>query len=736
MPPRFLPHLVAAACFSLAAAHAPAQDKAVAVEAVHPADHLGQHQYALVIGVDDYADPGVPDLTLCERDARAVHALLTDPAHGGVNPQHATLLTGPQASFRSIRKAFNDLRRIPNDATVFIYFSGHGAKEGDEAFWVTQDAELADLAATGLPDRDVRAFIQRIPAQRVVVMIDACYAAATVKGGKATVTDFSGVLNKFTGQGVAYLMAAGSGEEAIEAADLKHSVFTHYLLEGLRGRADTAAAGGNADGVVVLPELTTYIDRHVAEEARLRGGVQKPTTIQDVQEPAKFRLTIDAQRIAANLRDTAAGRALRQRRLAKLEALYLDDQLTRDQAQQGLRLVRADASTLDPFDAKRLGYYLKVADGELPTDRLQRALDLVETPAQRTARLARETRAQAQRERPAQIEKLWATAQAHDSKAQGQTALKALQELLALAPNHRDAQRLRDKIAGYYGPQEVGETWTNSIGMTLAYIPAGTFTMGSPADEYKRAENERQHRVTLTRPFLMGVTEVTRSQFAMFIADTKYQTEAEKDEKGGGGIKGTSFEQSTQYHWRHTGFDYQDDHPVVNVSWNDANAFCRWLSRQDGRTYTLPTEAQWEYACRAGTQNMWGGQVGTGFNFANVPDQSAKQWFSDWIVGDLDDGRVFTAPVGTYTANRWGLHDTIGNVLEWCNNWHSDYPSGAVRDPQGPNSGEYRVIRGGAWGIYTQNCRAAFRDYASPETRNPLTGLRVVSPILLPALKN
>ncbi len=145
---------------------------------------------------------------------------------------------------------------------------------------------------------------------------------------------------------------------------------------------------------------------------------------------------------------------------------------------------------------------------------------------------------------------------------------------------------------------------TNSIGMKLVLIPAGTFLMGSPdEDKDARGDETPPHPVRITRPFYLGATEVTRGQFRRFVDDAGYQTEAEKDGKGGLGWNEETkkFEQNPRYTWQNPGFEQTDEHPVVNVTWNDAVAFAQWLSRKEGKTYRLPTEAEWEYACRAGT---------------------------------------------------------------------------------------------------------------------------------------
>jgi sulfatase modifying factor 1 len=144
-------------------------------------------------------------------------------------------------------------------------------------------------------------------------------------------------------------------------------------------------------------------------------------------------------------------------------------------------------------------------------------------------------------------------------------------------------------------PSKVGDTCDNSIGMTFAYIPSGTFAMGSPPTEGGRFPNELLHNVTITHAFLMGTTDVTVGQFAAFVKDTGYQTEAEK-QGWAVGLHGQAFGKTDGASWRNPGFPQGQDHPVVEVSWNDAVAFNAWLSRKEGKRYRLPTEAEWEYA--------------------------------------------------------------------------------------------------------------------------------------------
>ncbi len=225
----------------------------------------------------------------------------------------------------------------------------------------------------------------------------------------------------------------------------------------------------------------------------------------------------------------------------------------------------------------------------------------------------------------------------------------------------------------------------NSLGMKFRLIRPGRFTMGSPAGERGHVNDEAQHEVILTKPFLMSIYLVTRGQFTAFIKDTGYQTDAERD----GAAYAWAGEESKSVKgasWKAPGFEQADDHPVIEVSWNNAQAFCNWLSRKEGRAYRLPTEAEWEYAERAGTQTayFWGDSPLDGEGFANCADLTRKDRFPDDTTFVWRDGYVFTSPVGSFKPNPWGLYDMTGNVWQWCSDVYGDYPVGPVIDPAGP----------------------------------------------------
>jgi formylglycine-generating enzyme required for sulfatase activity len=270
--------------------------------------------------------------------------------------------------------------------------------------------------------------------------------------------------------------------------------------------------------------------------------------------------------------------------------------------------------------------------------------------------------------------------------------------------------------------------------MKLALIPAGKFMMGSPVTEKDRDKDETQHEVTISKPFYMGITHVTVDQFAAFVKDSGYKTDAEKE----GWSVGLEIKDGTATSkkmdgcsWRNPSFDQKGDHPVVQVSWNDARAFCDWLSKKSGKTVVLPTEAQWEYACRAGTQTAypWGDNPDDGEGWANCVDQSLKKKLPNgteaWTFFNWDDGFVFTSPVASFKANTFGLHDMIGNAGQWCQDYSGDYEKAAATDPTGADTGSLRVLRGGSWLDTPRNCRSAYRFRLTPDARAGCLGFRV-----------
>ncbi len=226
---------------------------------------------------------------------------------------------------------------------------------------------------------------------------------------------------------------------------------------------------------------------------------------------------------------------------------------------------------------------------------------------------------------------------------------------------------------------------TNSIGMTLVLILPGTFTMGSPEEEFGRKPGETQHQASISNWYYLGRYEVTQGQYEEVMGNNPSKFKGAKN-------------------------------PVETVSWEDAVSFCNKLSelpeeKAAGREYRLPTEAEWEYACRATSTTTYS----SGDSEESLGEYA---WFGE-------GGKGKTHAVGLKKPNRWGLYDMHGNVWEWCQDWYADYPPDASTDPLGRNRGSVRVYRGGCWHSVAGGCRSAFRPGSIPSYRGSYFGLRV-----------
>ena len=235
--------------------------------------------------------------------------------------------------------------------------------------------------------------------------------------------------------------------------------------------------------------------------------------------------------------------------------------------------------------------------------------------------------------------------------------------------------------------------------LEMVEIPRGTFTMGSPEEEEGSRDVERpQHEVTVS-PFYIGKFTITQAQWRVVAGWPKVNMDLNADPSG---FKG-------------------DDRPVERVSWEDAAEFCARLSRKTGKEYRLPTEAEWEYACRAGTR--------TPFAFGETITPEFVNYNGNYPYGKAANGkyREETIPVGSLgVANGWGLYDMHGNVWAWCQDWAGPYQPEPVTDPAGPLEGEYRRLRGGSWYVNAFLCRSAYRVDLVPGFRDSYFGFRVV----------
>jgi len=309
----------------------------------------------------------------------------------------------------------------------------------------------------------------------------------------------------------------------------------------------------------------------------------------------------------------------------------------------------------------------------------------------------------------------------------------------AIAPF--DATKAKEHQAAWAKYLGVPVEMENSIGMRFVLIPPGEFDMGSTEEEVAELLEEAKlrgearleryidhlpseapkHRVRITKPFWLGRHEVTRAQFRRFVDESGYQTEPERDGIGGYGLVDGQWKQDPRIVWnREPGGEHADDHPVVNLTWNDMTAFGQWLSEKEGETSQLPSEVQWEYACRAGTTTNW---------YSGDDERALKEhgWLSD-------NAETKSHPVGQKSPNAWGLYDMHGNVWEGCQDWWGAryYAMSPLDDPMGPLEGSLRVYRGGSRREVTSSVRTSLRGAFEPELRWDDVGFRLARTVSSP----
>lgn len=245
-------------------------------------------------------------------------------------------------------------------------------------------------------------------------------------------------------------------------------------------------------------------------------------------------------------------------------------------------------------------------------------------------------------------------------------------------------------------------------GMEFVLVPGNCFNMGSPNTERGRYGDEGEPREVCVDDFMISRFEVTNAQYRQYQPDHSSRAH-----------EGHSLDGERQ--------------PVVYVSWQDSVDYAAWLSRQAGRTFRLPTEAEWEMAARGGDEraHFWDNRPGQACSFANIGDRTAEDGWKNWArwpVFSCRDGRVVSAPVGSYRANAFGLYDMLGNVWEWTADWYADNPMAIERgnNPHGPSHGVNRVLRGGSWYSGPKNARAARRSWLLPRGRTNSLGFRLV----------
>jgi formylglycine-generating enzyme required for sulfatase activity len=635
-------------------------------------------RFALVIGVDEYQDEQISRLSGATNDAKALADALV--RYAGFPSDQVILLASDQPRQRqpnrgNILQYLSNLRGIvPEDGLLVVSFAGHGIERSGRGFLCPSDARIggsmALLEATGVAVDTVREWIRETGVKQVLIILDACRNDPSGRGGEENrLTDsfaqrFNFDVRNKEVTAFATLYATDVGHVAYEYKEKKQGYFTWMLVEGLKGGA------ANEKGEVTLGGLVKYLQEQVPKRVRLDMGQEK------VQRPYATVGGYKADELVISI-------TVRVPPVTSTVSAF-------DPAAIELEFWNSIKTSTDTDDFKE--YLAKYPNGTfagLAKNKI-RVLEAAAKSAANPVNLnALDTSAVPKAPMNA--------ANAANTKAGAATGMGALPlrgyEFDVVTVNSTGAVTNHRKGQAQYCTED-----TAGISMELVAIPGGTFLMGST-----EGDNEKPpHQVTVDS-FYMGKYEVTQSQWRAVASLPKVARDLNSDPSK---FKG-------------------DNLPVEQVSWEDAMEFCARLSRGTGRSYRLPTEAEWEYACRAGTT--------TRFAFGQTVTPQLVNYNGNYPYAQAQKAtyRETTTPVGFMgVANEFGLSDMHGNVYEWClDYWHETY-NGAPSDGRSwETAGDtrYRVLRGGSWYFAASYCRSAHRYWDPPDRRDSTVGFRVVA---------
>ena len=717
------------ACLVYGIAHAQAE-KGVRIVPDKQVQTERARRWAVLIGVDKYEDElGIGSLKYCGNDMKLLYKVLTGSG-GGFHRDNVLLMTC-DARRRVCRPTrSNVVSMVPNwlrdakpEDDVLFAFSGHGIEKNGKGYLLTADSYRQNPALTALPLSLVRDWLGNCRARRKMLIVDACHAGA----GKDAPAMSSALWDELkSGEGFAKLASCGPDEKSNEDAALQsdvgrgHGVFTYYLAEGLRGGADR-----DGNGRVDVNEAYLYAYAGTRRWARFNNVSQTPlrqrsgigmmtvsyvtgTTLPPPYVPKPGLPPPSVGGVEGLLVALGTGSRPGELRLAV-------KRLERGESEAALaafgRLAKGD-------DAVAAAAMWGMVKAHVAANRMAEARDVLDRldayhPGSPWLEQARGVSAQDAARRRANYDRLLAKARHAYQRARGGTNQYLWQAVMkhagsALATGCADtdeaarlmreaqphvlpkgfvsAETRRVTVGTPQGDQDKQITYyKNSIGMEFVKIPAGEFMMGSPSNEEGRDDDEGpQHRVRITKPFYVGVTEVTQAQYQAVMGKNPSHFKGAKN-------------------------------PVEKVSWSDCVEFCNRLSRKTGQSVRLPTEAEWEYACRAGTT----GRFYFGDNDSGLGEYA---WYTN-------NSGSKTHPVGGKKPNAFGLYDMHGNVWEWCADWYDSgyYEQSPTDDPQGLRGGKTRVLRGGSWSDGPRLCRSARRFGYSPTGTHDSIGFRVVA---------
>jgi formylglycine-generating enzyme required for sulfatase activity len=700
---------------------------------------------ALLIGVSEYG-AGIPPLLSALNDVEAMERVLQNPNLGNF-AQVERLLNPDSVAMRiAIQKLFKNAGK---EDLLLFFFSGHGiTNDDDHLYLATRNTAKDNFEATAVDANFIQTQSKSCYSKRQVLILDACYSGAFANGWHTKSIGVD-IKKQLGAEGRVVLTSSGATQTSFAQEGATLSLYTQYLVEGI----ETGAADTDNDGNIHVQELHTYAKAKVQAvkpnmtpdiildkegynillayapknpEAEYRKLVEQYAPNGELNELAF--LVLKPKRKILGITDTKAEEIETEflepfrRRLANLQSYKqafakaveqkypLNEhtlKILKDYQQYILGLRDEDVASieLEITSVKEVEYQKQL---QIQRQQEEEALQLQQQAKalsqlrlqQEAERLQRQREAEAAKQLRLQqeAERLQRQREAEAEKNKSSYQLKTFQFETAQINKNGTGIKCIAKSAEYF-TQDLG----NGVFLEMVHIPGGTFLMGSPeSDESPISSESPQHQVTVPS-FFMGKYPVTQKQWRLVAALPKVKIDLESDPSR---FKG-------------------DNLPVERVLWNHTQEFCARLSRKTNQTYRLPSEAEWEYACRGGTT--------TPFYFGETISTELANYDGNYTYGGGAKGeyREKTTEVGKFPANPCGLYDMCGNVWEWCEDeWHGNYINAPTDGSAWSNgSNNYMSLRGGSWLNFPQYCRSASRNYDGRDERDFILynfGFRVV----------
>ncbi|MEH2126025.1 caspase, EACC1-associated type [Nostoc sp.] len=647
-------------------------------------------KFALLIGVSeyDYQDKDLKPLPAAVKDVEAMQRVLVNPEMGGFAASDITVLKNPAP--QAVREAIFHLffNRQKNDLLLF-YFSGHGIKdERGQLYLSTRETKKQNsklVTPSAVPASVLHENINDSRSLKQVLILDCCFSGAITQGMTVKSDGTVNVQEQLGGKGRAILTSSTSAQYSFEQEGSELSIYTRYLVEGI----ETGAADKDTDGWISIDELHDYASTKVQEAAPAMTPkfypVEEGSKILLAKSPKddpKLKYRKEVENRFKSGRFSRAARRL-------LDSLRLKLKLTTDVADS------IEAEVQQPYQEyqRKLKDYEEVLIEEMEDEATLSEITLNDLRDYQQYLGLRD-------EDVAPIEE----------RIIGQVKPTVTVEQTPVAPEQYSANQFEFEVVTVNAKGEpinrsqqraefFSENLGNGVVLEMVAIPGGKFLMGSPENEPKREDSESpQHTVTV-QPFFMGKYPVTQSQWAIVATLKKVNIDLDPELSN---FKGAN-------------------RPVEQVSWDNAIEFCARLSNKTGKTYRLPSEAEWEYACRSGTT--------TPFYFGETITTDLANYDGNYTYGAGSKGeyRQKTTDVDKFLPNTFGLFDMHGNIWEWCQDaWHENYNGAPADGSPWMSESNLRLLRGGSWNYAPRYCRSSNRIGSARVYWVSYVGFRVV----------